>query len=642
MSSSPVAVLLLLILCICAGHCQLTGAHTIDNSLPTGGANFSSFVAAASSLASNGVAGPVTFTVFPGSGPYAGFSLAPFAGMGSSNPVTFVAASGPRPVIGTAATGFAQGIRLGTATSQSSAIGTGVTHITLVGLEIANVASGAGIMDVGGQFNTIQDCVVHNCGSGVYLLATQDSVIEGCEAYNNAQAPGSPGTSSYCGEFTAFYLSARNCIVRNRAHDSNSNGVFVGSSSSSTTTTDHLVVNNMIWNVGTQFNNTHAGGLTVVRAPGAVIANNSISMPPGSNKPGLHIKTHSTTLPLVPALVANNLVQVQHGATSCIQIDFPSNAPAVLRNNVYDAAGGGPVGGSGITITTPTHYATLLDWATVTGAETASLAAPAGFLSATDLHISSSAAAFNSGTPILGVVSDIDQDPRPAAGIMDVGADEAPAPGLFASFTASPLTGSTPLIVNFTDTSFSSDPGGVLTWNWDLDGDGLTDSTVQNPSHTYLCQGSYAITLTVTDASNPSSTKSIANYITVTGHSFSMTTTGGGVGDLSLTPVPAACYPTTAFGYTLISLSTGAPVGTGPLFGIAPDAVTFIGLNSIFQPGNPLAFIPDGVSYPDSGTIMFGAGFFSALAGNSMDACQVMLDNSWTITHQSAVVRVTF
>ena len=63
-----------------------------------------------------------------------------------------------------------------------------------------------------------------------------------------------------------------------------------------------------------------------------------------------------------------------------------------------------------------------------------------------------------------------------------------------ASFTASPVSGTAPLQVGFTDTS-----GGVPTsWLWDF-GDGAT-STAQNPSHTYTSPGSYTVSLKATNA----------------------------------------------------------------------------------------------------------------------------------------------
>ncbi|MFC1926726.1 PKD domain-containing protein, partial [Chloroflexota bacterium] len=59
-----------------------------------------------------------------------------------------------------------------------------------------------------------------------------------------------------------------------------------------------------------------------------------------------------------------------------------------------------------------------------------------------------------------------------------------------ADFSADPGCGVSPLDVQFTDLSL----GDVTTWDWDF-GDGGT-STEQNPSHTYVADGTYAVTLT--------------------------------------------------------------------------------------------------------------------------------------------------
>jgi len=62
---------------------------------------------------------------------------------------------------------------------------------------------------------------------------------------------------------------------------------------------------------------------------------------------------------------------------------------------------------------------------------------------------------------------------------------------LVTDFSATPLTGFTPLTVAFTDQS----SGGATAWSWDF-GDGVT-STVQNPTHTYLEGGLYTVALTI-------------------------------------------------------------------------------------------------------------------------------------------------
>ena len=59
--------------------------------------------------------------------------------------------------------------------------------------------------------------------------------------------------------------------------------------------------------------------------------------------------------------------------------------------------------------------------------------------------------------------------------------------------------GPTPLTVNFSSAG-SIDPDGTsLTYAWDFDGNGTTDSTEANPTHTYTTAGTFNATLTVTD-----------------------------------------------------------------------------------------------------------------------------------------------
>lgn len=77
-----------------------------------------------------------------------------------------------------------------------------------------------------------------------------------------------------------------------------------------------------------------------------------------------------------------------------------------------------------------------------------------------------------------------------------------------ANFSATPLTGCAPLVVNFTDLS----TGSPTTWKWDL-GNGIS-STQQNPSTTYFSPGVYTIKLIVVNAQGKDSLVK-TNYITI-------------------------------------------------------------------------------------------------------------------------------
>ena len=84
-------------------------------------------------------------------------------------------------------------------------------------------------------------------------------------------------------------------------------------------------------------------------------------------------------------------------------------------------------------------------------------------------------------------------------------------PFIIADFSASPLAGDLPLVVDFTD--LSTGHGTTTTsWVWNF-GDGIT-STEQNPSHTYWECGLYDVTLITSDGS-VTDTLIIEDYIDV-------------------------------------------------------------------------------------------------------------------------------
>lgn len=65
-----------------------------------------------------------------------------------------------------------------------------------------------------------------------------------------------------------------------------------------------------------------------------------------------------------------------------------------------------------------------------------------------------------------------------------------------ANFSASYISGNAPLSVKFTDNSLNE----PTSWNWTFEGGTPATSTLQNPSVTYNSQGTYAVTLKVTNS----------------------------------------------------------------------------------------------------------------------------------------------
>ncbi|MEU7978727.1 ThuA domain-containing protein [Micromonospora sp. NPDC049081] len=71
-----------------------------------------------------------------------------------------------------------------------------------------------------------------------------------------------------------------------------------------------------------------------------------------------------------------------------------------------------------------------------------------------------------------------------------------------AELKASPTSGAAPLTVQFSaEGSYDADPGETITYAWDFDGNGSTDSTQRDASHTYTTVGVFTAKLTVTDTS---------------------------------------------------------------------------------------------------------------------------------------------
>ena len=98
-----------------------------------------------------------------------------------------------------------------------------------------------------------------------------------------------------------------------------------------------------------------------------------------------------------------------------------------------------------------------------------------------------------------------------------------PILGPLARFTPDgTFSSTTPFTVNFADES--SSPSGALTYEWDFDGDGIVDSTAQNPSFTYNAPGFYTVSLTVTEGV-ATSTATVTNLIEVENFSPAITAT---------------------------------------------------------------------------------------------------------------------
>ncbi len=89
----------------------------------------------------------------------------------------------------------------------------------------------------------------------------------------------------------------------------------------------------------------------------------------------------------------------------------------------------------------------------------------------------------------------------------------AACPSPTADFSGSPTSGDSPLTVQFDDLSSPGSGVSIDSWEWNF-GDGQTDS-VANSTHTFESDGTYTVSLTVTNACGEQDTKTISDYITI-------------------------------------------------------------------------------------------------------------------------------
>ncbi len=80
-----------------------------------------------------------------------------------------------------------------------------------------------------------------------------------------------------------------------------------------------------------------------------------------------------------------------------------------------------------------------------------------------------------------------------------------------ADFTGAPTNGAAPLTVAFSDNSTGYRQ--PLSYEWDFDNDGVTDSTDCDPAYIYIEPGTYTVKLTVTDSAGGTRSLTRTNYI---------------------------------------------------------------------------------------------------------------------------------
>lgn len=156
---------------------QLSGAYTINGTLPTGGTNFNSFSAAAAALQAVGISGPVTLTVAAGTGPYV--EQVSFGKIPGSSPVNRITLDGNgRTLEFTPPANPLFVLRIA-----------GTDYFTVKNLTINSLSTGnsAGIL----VSDTAQFDTIRNCRINLPLSTPAGSTCIGFSAFANAvNSPG--------------------------------------------------------------------------------------------------------------------------------------------------------------------------------------------------------------------------------------------------------------------------------------------------------------------------------------------------------------------------------------------------------------------------------------------------------------------
>lgn len=121
---------------------------------------------------------------------------------------------------------------------------------------------------------------------------------------------------------------------------------------------------------------------------------------------------------------------------------------------------------------------------------------------------------------------------------------------------------------------------------------------------------------------------------------FSMSQSAPGIADLSISLT--AISPTAIGGYTIVSTLSNQPTGSGPMFGLFPELVTFEIFSYAYQPGNPFHFrTSDPGLYPQV-PINYPPGTVFHLTGATMDFVVLLYNASGSLDSTSNLVRFSF
>lgn len=294
----------------------------------------------------------------------------------------------------------------------------------------------------------VTNCTVDNCSKGIYLYNVTDAYVSDCIITN-------------CGNPGLRIVYGNNGIVRRCTFFNNAEGIYTNLSS--TDISECVFKSNLMVGISMSFDTPFSINrcLFIEEGTGIYI---------GDDDPAAVISSNIFR-DCIEAVSSNN----NRGTFELLYNDFynnsynfwgdPSFFPVTVGQLVSTNANGDSC---------DTYFNIFLD---------PLQADPVGG----DYNLTSGSPCIDAGDPSLA------NDPDGT--IADIGPNYyhqgSPPPAPVADFSATPLSGYTPLPVLFTDLS----TGAVTSYLWNF-GDGST-STLQNPGHYYIMPDTYTVTLTV-------------------------------------------------------------------------------------------------------------------------------------------------
>ena len=522
-----------------AGFSQaLNGDYTINQTLPTGGANFQSFADFAASLNANGVSGDVVATVEPGSGPYVEqvvFSNITGTGPnatitleGSGETITALTNTDNRHVVRLANCQYFNINNLHVAWDPNSTSGFYAIHIFQTGNHItisnctvdmsgatstligAYIASGSltSILE-GGNFHDITITGNVSTGGGygasVFGLASplaSNIVISYNEFYsahsNSVYIRETDGVHihhNYIDKLTTAVTSwnaiqiAQNANINADIHD---NYIQVSQTANGTAPTvrgiylfngtGHKVYNNVITNI-----NLISGDFTAIEvrtgATAPEIYFNTISIDNPENTSG-DLRGIMESLTNTNSILRDNVISMSQpctGLKSGLVLATNSNPAVALDSDYNDIyVPGGNVAQKG-SLTTIITYPTLAQWQSVSGQDGNSYDVDPGFVSPIQPQPTNQVLN-NKGIQIAGITVDylgVNRNNPPDMGAYEFGG--CPPPSAPAA-----IFGENELCINTTGANYSIDPvAGATGYTW----------TVPNGASIASGQGTTSITV---------------------------------------------------------------------------------------------------------------------------------------------------